>query len=132
MENYTILDNKDIRIAPELCFTMNVIVGNTGLTADSNGRKIIKAGTPIGSTTNVFENRQTVLNVTNTANAQTPAAVDGKNSFGVAFEDVDVTNGNQSTTMIVSGFVDLLKMDVTPVSDAKTALSKIVFIKGAK
>lgn len=127
-----ILKEKDIRLFPEVCVTIPVIVGNTGVAAGSDGKKIIKAGTPIGSTTNVFENRQTVLNVTNSANNQTPAASDGKNSFGVIFEDVDVTSGNVNTTMIVQGFVDLEKIGVTVADDAKTALKHIIFMKGAK
>lgn len=132
MATETYMGEKDIRLFPEVCVEINVIVGNTGVTTGSNGRKIIKAGTPIGSTTNVFENEQTVLNVTNTANAQTPAAADGKNSFGVLLKDVDVTDGNVSTSMLIAGYVDLLKIDVTPVADAKAALSRILFMKGAK
>ena len=46
--------------------------------------------------------------------------------------DVDVTNGNANASMLIAGYVDLLKLDVTPVADAKTALSRILFIKGAK
>lgn len=124
--------DKNILIAPELAFTMGCLVGNSGVTADSNGRKIIKAGTPVGSTVDVFENRQTVLIVTNTANAQSAAATDGKNSKGILLHDVDVTDGDMNATLVVAGYVDLLKLDVTPVADAKTALSRILFMKGAK
>lgn len=124
--------DKNILIAPDQAFTIGCLVGNSGVTADSNGRKIIKAGTPVGSTVNVFENRQTVLVVTNTANAGSPAATDGKNSKGVLLHDVDVTEGDANATLVVKGVVDLLKLDVTPVEDAKAALSRILFIKGAK
>lgn len=123
---------KDIRLFPEVCVEIPVIVGNAGVTVGTDGRKVIKAGTPIGSTTNVFENRQTVLNVTNTANASSPAAADGKNSFGVIMHDTDVTAGNANASMLIAGYVDLLKIGVTPVADAKTALTRILFIKGAK
>ena len=132
MATKTYMDEKDIRLFPEVCVEIPVIVGNTGVTVGTDGRKVIKAGTPIGSTTNVFENRQTVLNVTNTANNSSPAAADGKNSFGVLMHDVDVTNGNANASMLIACYVDLLKLDVTPVADAKTALSRILFIKGAK
>ena len=127
-----ILKEKDIRLLPEVCVTIPVIVGNTGVGAGSDGKKIIKAGTPIGSTTNVFENRQTVLNITNSANSSSSAASDGRNSYGVIFEDVDVTSGNVNTTMIVQGFVDLEKIGITVAEDAKTALKHIIFMKGAK
>ena len=124
--------DKNILIAPDQAFTIGCLVGNSGVTADSNGRKIIKAGTPVGSTVNVFENRQTVLIVTNTANSGSSAAVDGKNAKGVLLHDVDVTDGDANATLVVAGYVDLLKLDVTPVADAKAALSRILFIKGAK
>jgi len=117
--------DKNILIAPELAFTIGCIVGNTGITADTDGKKIIKAGTPVGSATNVLENRQTVLSVTNDATA-------GSTSQGVVLHDVDVTNGNANATLVVAGYVDLLKLDVTLNSTAKTALSRIVFMKGAK
>ncbi len=132
MATKTYMDEKDIRLFPEVCVEISVIVGNAGVTVGTDGRKVIKAGTPIGSTTNVFENEQAVLNVTNTANATSPAAADGKNSLGVLLKDVDVTNGNANASMLIAGYVDLLKIDVTPVADAKTALTRILFMKGAK
>lgn len=115
---------KNILIAPELALTIGCIVANTGVTADANGRKIIKAGTPVGGTTKVVENRQTPLTVTNSADA-------GANSQGVVLHDVDVTNGNANATLVLEGSVDLLKLDVTIDNAAKTALTKINFIKGA-
>ena len=56
MATKTFMDEKDIRLFPEVCVEIPVIVGNTGVTVGTDGRKVIKAGTPIGSTTNVFEN----------------------------------------------------------------------------
>nr|DAE47471.1 MAG TPA: Head decoration protein [Caudoviricetes sp.] len=128
----TIGTEKDIRLFPEVCVEIPVIVSNTGVVADSEGKKVIKAGTPIGSTINVFENRQTVLNVTNTANATVAAAADGKNALGVIMHDTDVTAGNANASMLIAGYVDLEKVGVAPVADAKTALARILFIKGAK
>lgn len=112
---------KTILIAPELAFTIPVQVTNTGITADANGKKIIKAGTPIGGSTNVLENRNTVLVVANGSTAQ-----------GVILHDVDVTAGQENATMVVAGFVDLNKIAVAdqPVADAKAALTKITFMKG--
>lgn len=37
----------DIRVAPELSFSLSGVVDDTGVVADSHGRKIIKAGTPV-------------------------------------------------------------------------------------
>lgn len=114
--------DKNILIAPELAFTIGCIVGNTGVDANEDGKKIIKAGTPVGHATNVLENRQTVL--TTEGNAQ-----------GVVLHDVDVTNGNNNATLVVAGYVDLLKLDadvVAKVETAKANLTKITFMKGAK
>ena len=112
---------KTILIAPELAFTIPVQVTNTGVTADADGKKIIKAGTPIGGSTNVLENRNTVLVVANGSTAQ-----------GVILHDVDVTAGQENATMVVAGYVDLNKIAVAdqPVADAKEALTKITFMKG--
>ena len=112
---------KTILIAPELAFTIPVQVTNTGITADADGKKIIKAGTPIGGSTNVLENRNTVLVVANGSTAQ-----------GAILHDVDVTAGQENATMVVAGYVDLNKIAVAnqPVADAKAALTKITFMKG--
>lgn len=112
--------DKNILIAPELAFSIGCIVGNDGVTENSEGRKIIKAGTPVGSTVNVLENRQTVLTVGD-ANAQ-----------GVVLHDVDVTDGNANATLVVKGTVDLLKLDVQITTAAKEKLTNITFMKGVK
>lgn len=119
--NYTA--EKTILIAPELAFAIPVKVTNTGVSADSEGRKIIKAGTPIGGTTNVLQNRQTELTVTNTADA-------AANSQGILLHDVDVTDGQNNGTILIDGYVDINKLDVEVVADAQKALTRIVFMKG--
>lgn len=112
---------KDILIAPELMFSIPVQVTNTGVSANDNGRKIIKAGTPVGGDTNVLLNRNTVLAVANGATAQ-----------GIVLHDVDVTEGQENATMLVAGYVDINKIDTDarPSADAQTALTKITFMKG--
>ena len=37
---------KQIMVADELTFSIGAVIGNTGVDANSDGRKIIKAGTP--------------------------------------------------------------------------------------
>lgn len=116
--------DKNILIAPELAFTIGCIVSDTGagVVATDDGRKIIKAGTPVGGATNVLENRQTVLETDGTAQ-------------GVILHDVDVTEGNNNATLVVAGYVDLLKLEdsvLALVETAKGNLPKITFMKGAK
>lgn len=120
-KNYA--NEKQILIAPELAFTIGCLVGSTGVDADTNGKKIIKAGTPVGGTTSVLTNRQTVL-TKGASNAQ-----------GVVLHDVDVTDGDGRATLVVAGYVDLYKLDadvVSIVSDATATLTKITFLNGSK
>ena len=116
-------NEKQILIAPELAFTIGCLVGNSGVDADSNGRKIIKAGTPVGGATSVLTNRQTVL----TKGAD--------NAQGVVLHDVDVTDGDGRATLVVSGYVDLYKVDSdvqSIITSATSTLSRIVFLNGSK
>lgn len=126
--------DKNILIAPELAFTFGVIVGNSGIDADSDGRKIIKAGTPLYSTTNVLMNRQTVLT--------TSGSAEGSKCYGIILHDTDVTAGNTNATIVYSGYVDFLKLESAVQTAVTTALTaggyeetkgwRITFIKGAK
>ena len=124
MVKRTIFDGPDLDVLlnPDNAFEIGVQVGNTGVSADSNGRKIIKAGTPVGGTVSALETRNTVLSVTNTSS-------NGANAQGVLRHDVDVTNGNANATMIVRGEVDSSKCP-TIVAEAKTALTHIIFVNG--
>lgn len=112
---------KSILIAPELAYSIPVIVGNTGISAGEDGRKIIKAGSAVGGTTSVLTNRQTALQKTTTATQ----------AQGVLLHDLDVTDGDANGTMLVFGFVDLNKIDTDaqPASDVQEALTKITFMK---
>lgn len=112
----------DVLLNPDNAFEIGVIVSNTGVNADSNGRKIIKAGTPVGGTTNVLQTRNTVLTVTNSSST-------GANSQGVLRHDVDVTNGNANATLIVRGEVDSSKCPTLD-STVITALTHIIFVNG--
>lgn len=115
-------NDKQILIAPELAFTIGALVGNSGVNADSEGKKIIKAGTPVGGSTSVLTNRQTVLTVGGTAQ-------------GVVLHDVDVTAGDTNATIVLEGTIDLLKLDsttATALSSAAGTLTKIRIMNGYK
>lgn len=114
----------DVLLNPDNAFEISVQVGNTGLTADTDGKMIIKAGTPVGGTVNVLKTRNTVLSVTNTATT-------GENAQGVLRHNVDVTNGTTNATLIVRGEVDASKCP-TIVSQAEEALVHIIFVNGGK
>ena len=117
------VNDTDILIAPELAFAIPCVVSNAGVSANAEGKKIIKAGTPLYATQEVFMNRQTVLSTT------------GTTAYGVARWDIDVTAGDTNTTLLVDGYVDYLKLesDVQELVDtAKAGLTRILFIKGRK
>lgn len=115
---------KDVLLAPHLAFEIGVQVSNTGVANNSEGRKIIPAGTPLGATTSVLDVRSTVLQVTNTSSL-------GANSQGVLRYDVDVTSGNANATLIVGGYVDSSKCPTLD-NAAKQALTRITFVNGGK
>ena len=81
------------------------MVSSTGITPDSEGKKIVKAGTILPQ---------------NDATAE-----------GVLLTDIDVTNGDCSGTIIIHGFIDnakLVKNGITVSAEAVSALKMIDFI----
>ena len=108
----------DVLLNPDNAFEIGVQVGDTGVIANEEGKKIIKAGTPVGGDTSALETRDTVLVVSNDSKAQ-----------GVLRHDVDVTNGNANATLIVRGEIDSSKCP-TIAAEAKTALTHIIFVNG--
>ena len=104
--------------------SVGILVSNTGITADSEGKKIVKAGTPL---TGSLEARGTAF-----AKASTTEGV--SNAVGVLLHDVDVTAGAENGTLLIFGFVDLNKVDTATAalitSDVKTALKGgVTFLK---
>lgn len=105
------------------------IIGNTGVTA-VDGKKILKAGTPLyGDIT--ARGTAFVKATTTTADGGTKSS----NATAILLHDVDVTSGNANGTIVLAGCIDLLKLDSatqTLIDDAtKTALSRIIFVKGS-
>jgi hypothetical protein len=109
-----------ILFATQPSMAVSIQLTNTGITADSDGKKIIKAGTPIKGS---FEARGT---------AWTKAT--GADTVAIALHDVDVTEGAENATALIFGFVDINKIDATTAEliteDVKTALKGgITFLK---
>ena len=103
--------------------TLPARVTNTGITADSDGKKIIKAGTPLYGD---IEKRDTAFTVSGSQGA-TPSAI--------ALHDVDVTAGADNATIVLAGVVDLLKLEPSVktalTSAVKAALPRIIFVEGS-
>ncbi len=103
--------------------SVGVQVSDTGITA-SNGKKIVKAGTPLAGS----------LEVRGTAFAKATTTSGASNAVGVLLHDVDVTDGANNGTLLIFGFVDLNKVDATTAAlitaDVKTALKGgVTFLK---
>lgn len=108
---------KTILIAPELAFSLSCKVANTGVT-EEDGKKIVKAGTPLAGN---FEARDTAFTVAT-----------GGNATCILLHDVDVTEGTANAQAVIFGFVDTSKLDASVISKLateRTALSKITFVK---
>jgi hypothetical protein len=80
--------------------TFPATIDGTSVKANTDGRKIIKAGTPLGAATSYLADRNTVLAPVTDATAQV-----------ITMHDVDVTSGKASDTVIVRGDVVKKNMD---------------------
>lgn len=116
---------KNVLLAPHLAFEIGVQVNSTGVQTNSEGRKVIPAGTPLGGTTSALMTRNTTLQVTNDSST-------GANAQGILRYDVDVTDGKANATLIVKGVVDVSKCPSLD-NAVKTKLApNILFVNGGK
>lgn len=115
-------DGKSILVADSLAFSLGAVIGNTSVTAGADGKKIIKAGTPL--TGNILK-RNTAFTVGTSANA-----------VALLLHDLDVTDGNTNGTILISGYVDYDKLDANVqaliTNEVAAKLTKITFISGTK
>lgn len=81
--------------------SVEVIVDTAVGTAGKDGRKIVKAGTPLSG------------NLTDRGTAFVAAEDTSNPAVGVLLHDVDVTEGNANGTLLIWGFVNLNRMDST-------------------
>lgn len=96
------------------------VVANTGVTADAEGKKIIKAGQPLYGS----------LTARNTA--FTISGASGAKPVGVALHDVDVTAGDANSQVLVAGFIDISKVDASvqsALTSAEADLKLIVLVQ---
>ena len=111
---------KQILLADELAFTLGAIIKNTGVEANAQGKKIVKAGTPV--TGNILKRQAGFEKGT------------AENSTAVLLHDVDVTAGNENGTIVIFGFIDLDKLDadVQEMYDETmvSKLNKITVVRG--
>ena len=113
---------KDIVIGVESYYiALPAQVTNTGVTADSEGKKILRAGTPLAGD---ITKRDTAFTKTN-----------GSTATAILLHDVDVTDGANNATIVLAGCIDTLKLDTATkaliTADVKAALPRIIFVEGS-
>lgn len=112
---------QQILFAVEHQVSVGIVVDETCGVAQTNGRKIAKAGTPV---TGDLDKRTVAF---------TPASTgETTNVIGVLLHDVDVTTGDNNGTLLLFGFVNTNRLDETTkgkiTADIKKALPKITFM----
>lgn len=108
----------------ELQESVGIVVGDSVATADSLGRKIVKAGTPL---TGDLDNRTIAFTA-----AKAGSSTEKSDAVGVLLHDVDVTTGDANGTLLIFGFVNTNRIDATTkakiTEQVKEALPMIKFI----
>lgn len=104
-------------------FSVGIKVDDTNYVTE-NGRKIVKAGTPLSGN----------LEARETAFVKAVTSSGSSNAVGILLHDVDVTGGDANGTLLIWGFVDLNKLDTTTAAlittEVKTALKGgVTFLK---
>lgn len=117
---------KDIVIGVESYYiALPAQVTNTGITADSDGRKILRAGTPVSG--DITKRDTAFVKATTTSGAS--------NATAIVLHDVDVTDGVNNATIVLAACIDTLKLDTATkaliTSEVKTALPRIIFVEGS-
>ena len=107
---------------PQTTVAVGIVVAQAVVaSADANGKKIAKAGTPLHG------------DLTARTTAFVSAADNTKPAVGVLLHDVDLTAGAANATLMIGGWVDLKKVDATTAAlittTRKSELNMIGFIK---
>lgn len=119
----------DILISPNKATRIGCVVSKSGVSIDSDGKYVVKAGTPLYGA-DVGMNREVALTVAS-AGSDTTAQ-------GVLYKDVVFADGESTANgvLVIVGTVDYLKLDATVqaliTTAVKTALPSVHFVKGRK
>lgn len=106
--------------------SMACVVSDTGVTADSDGRKIVKAGTVLGG--GFYTNQGTALKAASDGTTTEGTTTGAVAAEGVLFNDVDVTDGANMGALLVHGFISTSKIPTAPTATMRAALPGIVFV----
>lgn len=110
-------NTKEILKYPDHHVSVTATVDDTGVVANSDGRKVVPAGTILGGG---FLTDRSKKAVTSTADTK---------AEGVLRYDADVTHGPAVVAVVIHGFVDLSKLPDEPTVEQVAALNQITFFK---
>lgn len=108
---------KNILVDEKNSTAVSIKVANTGVSANSDGQKIVKAGTVVYG------------DLTARGTAFTVTAAAGAVGAGVVLHDVDVTGGTRNSQCVISGIIDASKVDSSIKSDLKTKAANMKMIQ---
>lgn len=109
-------NRKQILVDEPNSSAISCLISNTGVTADSDGKKIVKAGTPVYGS---LMARNTAMTVSGAENAK---------PCGVILHDVDVTNGTANSQVVYFGTIDVSKLDTATATKLKSAEANLKMI----
>ncbi len=115
---------------PDHFVAIPVTVDDTGIVADADGKKIVPAGTNIGGVSGSCLEDDSQLVCEKNADGVAGAAGAAVDAEGVLINNVDVTYGPASGSMLIHGFIDLNKLPEAPHANAIKAMAgRVVFLK---
>jgi hypothetical protein len=127
---YTQIDysnREEILKFPDHYVALAVTVDDTNVDANSEGKKILPAGTPVGGVGgSILEDESLEVEKKNTQGATTGTTGAGVDAEGILLNDVDVTHGPAGGAMLIHGFVDPSKLPEALVDDVKSALTDLI------
>lgn len=122
-EKYGNVDS--ILFAVEHQVSMGIIVDDAA-GVETNGRKIVKAGTPLTGNLDARTAAFTAESTTGETGSKT------SNAVGILLHDVDVTAGDNNGTLLLFGFVNTNRIDATTkakiTAEVKKVLNMITFV----
>ena len=114
-----------ILFAVEHQVSMGIVVDDAA-GIETNGRKIVKAGTPLTGNLDARTTAFTAESTTGETRSKT------SNAVGILLHDVDVTAGDNNGTLLLFGFVNTNRIDATTkakiTAEVKKALNMITFV----
>lgn len=108
-------NRKTILVDPENSTAVSCMVANTGVTADEDGVKMVKSGTPVYGS---LLDRDVAMVVSGTGSP-----------CGVILHDVDVTDGTANSQIVIFGTIDVSKLEDDVATKIKAAESGLKMIQ---